>query len=301
MTQNAPAFSADASVAVQVFIPTAIAIITLAMGLGLQVADFKRVLEAPRATVVGALSQLVLLPAVGFLVAWAFALPPELAVGLVLLTAAPGGPSSNLYTHLARGDVALSVTLTAISGVATIVTIPFVVALALDLFLGRDHTVTLPVGQTIVQIALVVALPLAVGMGLRARRPALALRLERWLLWLSVLLLVVLIAGAVAREAGRVTDYLQVLGLPVAVVAAAGMLLGFLASRLARLGPPQAVTIAIEVGMQNAALAIGIAMGPLANDAMAMPAVIYGLLAYAACAVWIPIGRAVARRSDASA
>jgi BASS family bile acid:Na+ symporter len=294
--QPMPAFTAEASTAIQVFIPTAIAIITLAMGLGLTAADFRRVVEAPRATLVGAFSQLVLLPAVGFVVAWAFALPPELAVGLVLLTAAPGGASSNLYTHLARGDVALSVTLTAISGVATIVTIPLVVALALDVFLGHDHTVTMPVGETIRQIALVVALPLAAGMALRARKPLVAARLERGLLGLSVLLLLVLIAGAVAREASRVADSLRTLGLPMTVVAAAGMLLGFLASRLARLGRPQAVTIAIEVGMQNAALAIGLAMGPLQNDAMAMPAVVYALLAYAACAIWIPIGRALARR-----
>jgi BASS family bile acid:Na+ symporter len=293
------AFSAEASLAVQLFIPTAIATITLAMGLGLQVADFRRILESPRATVVGALSQLVLLPAVGFAVAWLFALPAELAVGLVLLTAAPGGPSSNLYTHLARGDVALSVTLTAISGVATIVTIPLVMALAFDAFLGASHTVTMPVGATILQIALVVALPLAVGMGLRARAPAFAARLERVLLWVSVLLLCVLIAGAVAREAATVLASLSALIWPVTAVAAGGMLLGYVASRAARLGGPQAVTVAIEVGMQNAALAIGLAMGPLGSQTMALPAVVYALLAYVACAVWIPIGRGMARRSAA--
>ncbi len=297
--KTSDAFSAEASLAVQLFIPAAIATITLAMGLGLQVADFRRVLESPRATVVGVLSQIVLLPAVGFLVAWAADLPPELAVGLVLLTAAPGGPSSNLYSHLARGDVALSVTLTAVSGVVTVVTIPLVMALALDVFLGASATLSLPVGETVLQIALVVALPLALGMGLRTRRPAFAAQLERVLLWVSVLLLCVLIAGAVMRESTRVGDALATLALPVAAVAGGGMLLGFVASRLARLGRPQAVTIAIEVGMQNAALAIGLAMGPLANDAMAMPAVVYGLFAYLACAVWIPIGRAMARRDEA--
>jgi BASS family bile acid:Na+ symporter len=293
------AFSAEASLAVQLFIPTAIATITLAMGLGLQLADFRRVLESPRATVVGALSQLVFLPAVGFGVAWVFDLSPELSVGLVLLTAAPGGPSSNLYTHLARGDVALSVTLTAISGVVTIASIPLVMALALDVFLGTSHTITLPVGDTILQIALVVALPLALGMWLRARTPNFAARLERALLWVSVLLLLILIAGAVARESGRIGDSIRTLAPPVAAVAAGGMLLGFVASRASRLGRPQAVTIAIEVGMQNAALAIGLALGPLDNPAMAMPAVVYGLFAYLACAVWIPIGRAMARAQEA--
>ncbi len=278
---------------VKLFIPFVLAVIMLAMGLGLRVVDFKRVVVEPRAVLIGSVAQLVMLPAVGFLLAGAFGLSPPLAVGLVLVTACPGGPSSNLYSHFARGDTALSVTLTAVSGVITIVSIPFVVNLALDHFMGEGRTVHLPIAKTILSIVLAVGLPLAIGMVIRAKRPVTADRIEPWVKRAAVLLLTVLIIGALVKEQARVGTYFAELGLPVLtlslVTIALGMLLGF----GARLSRGQSVTIGIEVGMQSAALAIGIAMTSLESEEIAMPAVIYGVLAYFTCAVPLVIGRMI--------
>jgi len=266
-----------------------------AMGLGLRIVDFKRVLIEPRAVLIGAIGQLIVLPLVGFAIAIWFALPPPLAVGLILITAAPGGPSSNLYSHLARGDVALSVTLTAVSGVATIITIPLIMDLALGYFMGESKTVFMPAGETMLQIALLVGLPLSLGMVFRHHRPTLADRAERIFKTLAVLLLAVLVVGAVTKEAKRIGDYLDLLLVPIVVLSFGSMFIGLGLGLLARLSGRQAITISIEVGMQNGALAMGLAMGTLNSEEIAMPAVVYSLVAYFSCAVWIPVGRRLTR------
>ena len=282
-------------VVVRLFIPTAIAIIMLSMGLGLVMADFRRVLEKPRGVLAGVLSQLVGLPLLGFAIASLFALPGPLAVGLVLVTACPGGPSSNLYTYYARGDVALSVTLTAISGFATIITIPLWVNLALATYMG-DGRVQLPIIATTANILVVVGVPLILGMHLRANYPTAAARAERWAKRLAVALLVILIVGAVAKERARIGPYLSTLTLPILTLCSVSIAFGFAVGYLTRLGPRGATTLAIEVGMQNGALGIGLAMANL-TDEMAMPAVVYGLLAYFSCGTALLIGRRINRLS----
>ena len=178
---------------VKLYIPVTLGVIMFTMGLGLSLSDFKRVLVEPRAMWVGLINQLVTLPLVAFGLAFAFELPPPLAVGLVLISACPGGPSSNLYSALARGDVALSVSLTAVSGVITMVTIPFIIGLGLDVFMGTARDVHLDVPSTILQLFLVVGLPLALGMYLRFRHIERAMRLEKIMTKVAVLLLVTLI------------------------------------------------------------------------------------------------------------
>jgi BASS family bile acid:Na+ symporter len=276
---------------VKLFIPFALGLMMLAMGLGLTVADFRRVGERPWVVAAGSLAQLVGLPALGFGIAWAFGLAPELAIGLVLVSACPGGPTSNLYTALARGDVALSVTLTAVSSVATIVTLPMVVNLAGRTFAAADMAVALPVADTMLQIALVMALPLSIGMGWRHGAPQSAQRAEPWLQRLAVGLLMVLVVGAIARESARITTYAGDVGIAVLALGLSGMALGYGVARALRQPPAIGVTFAIEVGMQNAALAIGIALGLLQNDRMAIPPVVYGVLAYGFCALGIVAGR----------
>jgi BASS family bile acid:Na+ symporter len=283
--------SAETTTLVQVFIPVAIATIMFAMGLGLRTIDFRRVALEPRAVLIGAFAQLVLLPVVGFALATLFELPPPLAVGFMLITAAPGGPSSNIYSHLARGDVALSVTLTAVSGVVTIITIPLIMHLVLGHFLGESRTVSLPVGETILQIALIVGLPLGLGMFLRHHRPAAADKADRIFKRVAVGLLVVFVVGAVTKEARRIGGYVDTLLLPVVVLSFGTMFLGLALAVLGRLPIRQGVTICIEVGMQNGALAMGLALGAFGSEEIAMPAVIYSLVAYFSCAIWIPIGR----------
>ena len=291
----------DSQTIVKLFIPFALAVIMLAMGLGLRVVDFKRVMVEPRAVLIGSFAQLVMLPAVGFLVAEVFALPPPLAVGLVLLSACPGGPSSNLYSNLARGDTALSVTLTAVSGVVTIVSIPFVTNLALDHFMGETRTVQMPILETILTILLAVGLPLLIGMVIRARRPAIAERAEPWVKRFAVVLLIVLIVGAILKERARVGALFAELGAPVLVLSLGTITLGVLLALALRLSRRQGITIGIEVGMQSAALAMGLAMTTLGSEEIAMPAVIYGIMAYFTCAVPLVVGRMIIPRAAPTA
>lgn len=276
---------------VKLYIPVTLAVIMLAMGLGLTIPDFKRIVVEPRAVILGLVNQLITLPLVGFGLAFLFDLPPALAVGFVLITACPGGPSSNLYSNLARGDTALSVSLTAISGVITMVTIPFVTGLALDTFMGTTRAIHMDVGATIIQLLLIVGVPLAVGMILRARYPERARVAEKHVKRVAVLLLVILIIGAILKEKERVGEYFAILGIPILTLSLGTIGIGLGSAILARLPLRQAVTIGIEVGMQNAALGIGIAITALGSEEIAMPAVIYGILAYFTCLVALLIGR----------
>ncbi len=288
----------SAETIVQLFIPFALGVIMLAMGLALTVGDFRRILERPRAIAAGAFAQIVLLPLLGFAVAWGWSLPTTLAVGMVLIASCPGGPSSNLYAHLAGGDTALSVSLTAVSGLVTIVTIPLIVNFAMVVFAGETTPVPLPVADTILRIFLVVGLPLALGMWIRARRPRLADRLETWTKRAAVLLLIVLVIGAVLQERAQILDFVALAGVPVMVLNGIGMLLGLTLALSLRLPRDQTVTITIEVGMQNGAMAIGIALALLDSTEVAIPAVLYGLLAYVTVALVGVAGNAWLR-SDA--
>lgn len=281
----------EQSIAVQYFLPFTIAMIMLAMGLGLVVDDFRRVFDKPLAVGVGLLGQLVLLPALGFGVAVVFGMRPELAVGLVLLTACPGGAHSNLYANLARADVALSVTLTAVSGFITILTIPPIVRLATVAFDSGGDLPELPILQTMGQIFVVMAIPVVLGMWIRARSARWAGRLERVVKGFAILLLAVIVVGSVARQAGDVAGFARQAGLPVLVLNVAAMVLGYWMAVGARLPRTQRRTITLEVGIQNAALAFALAAGLLDSLAVAIPAILYSLLVYATGAVVIVQGR----------
>ncbi|MEM8606933.1 MAG: bile acid:sodium symporter family protein [Myxococcota bacterium] len=281
----------EQSVAVQYFLPFTIAMIMLAMGLGLVVDDFRRVLQKPLAVGVGLLGQLVLLPALGFTVAYLFGLGPELAVGLVLLTACPGGAHSNLYASLARADVALSVTLTAVSGLIAIVTVPPIVRLATITFDSGGELPNLPIVETMVQIFVVMAIPVGFGMWIRSQSERWAGRIEVAVKSFAILLLALIVVGSVARQAGDVAGFAKQAGLPVLVLNVVAMVLGYWMAVGARLPKNQRRTITLEVGIQNAALAFALAAGLLQSVTVAIPAILYSLLVYATGAVVIVQGR----------
>lgn len=178
----------ESSFLTAVFLPLALFAVMLGMGLGLTLKDFSRVLVYPKGIVVGLLAQLVMLPILGFIVASLFPLSPELAVGVMILVACPGGPTSNLVTYLARGNVALSISLTAISSLLTVFTIPLVVNLATRAFMGEATDLQLPFLATVLQIAVITIIPVAVGMALHYYLPLFAARVERGVKWLSLVL-----------------------------------------------------------------------------------------------------------------
>ena len=183
----------------QIFMPAALGIIMLGLGLSLTVADFTRVLVYPRAVFVGLFCQMLILPAICFLVVKAFGLAPALAVGMILLAASPGGISANLYSHLSHGDVALNITLTAINSVLTLLSIPFFVNIALEHFMGEGKVLPLQFSKMI-QVFVIVLGPVAIGMILRKLSPGFADAAEKPVKILSALLLLLVIVVALFAE-----------------------------------------------------------------------------------------------------
>jgi BASS family bile acid:Na+ symporter len=263
-----------------VFLPLALFIIMLGMGLGLTLDDFKRILTEPKAVILGLAAQLILLPIVGFILAKIFPLTPELAVGLVIIAVCPGGPTSNLMTYLARGNVALSITLTAISSLLTVFTIPVIVNLAMQSFLGEGTSLQLPVLTTVLQIAVITLIPVSIGMVLHAQAPGLARQVEKWVKWLSLFFLGLIIVGLLVKERANLGSFFVQVGWVTFALMGITMALGYAIATFAKLTSQDATAITIEVGIQNGTLAIAIASAPtfLNTPAMAIPAAIYSLL-----------------------
>lgn len=263
----------------QLLLPAALFAVLLGMGLSLRPADFRRVLLSPKAKILGLGCQLVLLPLTAFCLALAFRLPGELAVGLMVLASCPGGPTSNVITHLSRGDTALSVTLTAVSSVVCVFTIPWILAFSMSWFQGDAVAIQLPFWKTLGQLTLVTILPILVGMAVRASHPSLALRLSRPVNVFSMVFLAVIILAVVLREDDLAHQFL--LAGPAAITLnLLTMALGFAAAWMVRLPRAQRITIAIETGIQNATLSLGISLGLLESARIAMPSVVYGLFMF---------------------
>ncbi len=263
-----------------VLLPLTLAIVMLGMGLSLVPEDFKRITRYPKAVAVGTVCQMLLLPLIGALITLVVPMQPEIAVGLIVLAVCPGGPSSNLVTYLAKGDVALSMTLTAVSSIITMFTIPLFTNLALQYFLGESAAIALPIGSTMLQIFLITLLPTAIGMAIRHQFPDTARRLEKPMSRFAMGLLVLIIVLLLVREGSKLPGFLVQVGIGVVLLNLLATLAGFLAGKLFRLPLVQQICIAIEVGIQNGTLAIAITAGLLNNLDMAVPAAVYSLLMY---------------------
>ena len=271
-----------------VFLPLGLILIMFGMGLGLTAGDFKRVILSPKAKLVGLAMQLLALPAIAFALATLFRLPGDLATGLMLIAACPGGPTSNIISHLSRGDTALSVTLTAFSSVITVFTIPWVVGASMAHFMGDQAVIQLPFGKTLIQLMVVTVLPILLGMAVHSKCPRFSQRMARPVNVFSLIFLGLIILAAVFQEKD-LGKQIAAVGPAVAALNVAGMALGFGAAVLFRLPRPQGITISIEVGIQNATLALAIALSLLESPRLAVPAVVYGLFMFATGATMIAV------------
>ncbi|GID28766.1 bile acid:sodium symporter family protein [Paractinoplanes brasiliensis] len=277
-------------------LPVALGIIMLGLGLGLTVADFRRVVRFPRAAVVALGCQVLLLPALCFVLVLVLGLPPVLAVGMMLLAASPGGTTANLYSHLFGGHVALNVTLTAVNSVLAVVTLPIVVNLSAAHFLDGAASIGLQFDKVLQVFAIVLA-PVAVGMALRARFPGVAERLARPVKIVSVVVLVAVVAGTVLKERENVADYVVAVGLAVLIFNVVSLAVGYGAPRLAGVGRRESIAVGMEIGIHNSTLAITIAVSPalLGNTEMAIPAAVYGIVMFFTAAAF---GVLVTRRRE---
>lgn len=263
-----------------VLLPLALAAVMLGMGLSLVPQDFQRITRDPKAVAVGTICQVLLLPLIGVLITLLIPMQSAIAVGLIVLAICPGGPSSNLITYLAKGDVALSVTLTALSSIITVFTIPLFTNLALQHFMGQSAAISLPIGQTMLQIFLITLLPTAIGMVIRHSFPNTAKRIEKQMSRLAAGLLALIIVLLLIREGSKLPGFIVQVGIGALLLNLLAILTGFLVGKLFRLPFAQQICIAIEVGIQNGTLAIAITAGLLNNLDMAIPAAVYSLLMY---------------------
>lgn len=262
-----------------ILLPLAIGIIMMGLGLTLTIDDFKRVVVYPKAVLIGLFCQMLLLPVVCFLIAKGFNLSPELAVGLMLLSAAPGGATANLYSHLAKGDVALNVTLTAVNSVLSLVTLPFIVNFSINYFMAADLAVTMQFSK-IVEVCVIVIIPVSIGMLIRSKFVATALKMDKPVKILSALFLILIIVMAVIKEKQNIVAYFQEVGLAALSFNLVSMLAGYFIPLWLRVGKKQAVAIGMEIGIHNGTLAIYIALTLLGNSTMSIPPAIYSLIMF---------------------
>lgn len=263
---------------IDTLLPLALAFIMFALGLTLVVADFKRVFTRPRAMLIGVAGQMLVVPLFAFAIALAWRLPPDMAVGLMILAACPGGVSSGLLTHLARGDTALSISLTAVTSIAAVMSVPFVVDLSMRHFMQTAVSVDFPLLKMVRGVFLLTTVPVVLGMSIKAWRPALALRLERPAGRLATGLFILIVLATFFSQRQVLMENLASIG-PAAMllnasVIAAGLGLAFAAG----LGRRDRIAVATECGLQNAGLGIFIAASVMQSPAMTVPSVVYALL-----------------------
>lgn len=281
-----------------IILAIAIMVIMMGMGLSLTLADFRRVAHHPKPVLLGLTNQIVLLPLVALGLISIFQPPAFIAIGLILLAACPGGTSSNLVTLLAKGDLALSVSMTAINSIITIATIPFWVSYAYSTYLAEAANMALPTADIFKTLIVVLAIPLSIGMLIKNRAPEFANRMERPVRIASSIFLAVVILGLLAREFDLFQQYVgDTLGIVTALnVLTMGM--GYALAKAFGLSLKQGLTIAIESGIQNGTLTISLAVITLNQPDFAIIAAIYSLVMYAFSSVPIYFGLK-ASKSDA--
>ncbi|WP_341909505.1 bile acid:sodium symporter family protein [Ferrovibrio terrae] len=271
----------DGDIVTGILLPAILAFIMFTLGLGLTLADFVRIVRQPRALLVGVLCHFILLPVICFLLIKAFGLSGTFAIGFMILAACPTGTTSNLLTYIARGDVALAVSFTAVASVATIFTLPPIVIWSMQHFSGAAQTVSVPVGLMMGQIFLMLGVPVGLGMLVRHRWSAGALRWEPRATRLAAILFILIVLGAVAKNWALLRDNLGSLAGFALTLNLVMLACGFAVAGLAKLSRRQSVTLGIETAIQNATLAIVIASTVLQDDALAIPGGLYGVLMYA--------------------
>ncbi len=264
----------------QIFLPLSLAFIMFSVGLELAVADFKRVAVQPRNFLIGAFSQVILLPVVAFVLLSFWSMEPALAVGVMIIAACPGGVTSNLMTYLARGDTALSVSMTALISLLAVVTLPLIVSFSIVHFMDAASAPDISIGKTVLGVFAITTVPVIIGMVVNRLAPNFARGFERIARIIASVLFVVIIAGAIYAERDNVVDYFRQAGPITLALNLVMMALAISIARMAGLGEGQRTAITLECGLQNGTLAIFVAVTLIGSTAMMIPGAIYSLLMF---------------------
>lgn len=270
-----------------IFLPGALGVIMLGLGLSLTLGDFVRIAKYPRPVLIGLLCQVLILPLVCFVMVSVAGLEAALAVGFMLLAASPGGTSANLFSHLAHGDVALNISLTAVSSVVAVLSMPLIVNLSLAHFMEADQALPLQFAK-VLQVFVIVLGPVAIGMLIRRFRPQFAASMDKPVRVLSGLFLALIIVLAFINDSLSAREHFVEIGFLALLFNLASMAVGYWVPRLLRLNLRQSIAIGMEIGIHNGTLAIALALSPalLNNPSMAIPAAIYGILAFFTAAMF---------------
>ena len=262
----------------QIFLPISLAIIMFGMGLGLVTGDFVRLFSFPKAVLVGLCNQLLLLPLIGFAIVVLFDLNPSMAIGVMIISVCPGGPTSNLITQVSRGNIGLSVTLTALASLITVFTIPILLSKAIAYFTGNSGIIIqLPILETMVQILVITIIPISIGMMIRKRNEGFAVRMEKPMRTASTVLFVIIFLVIIIANKDNLVQAMKEVGLATLLLNLLTMGLGFLTAKLFGIAGNSQITITIESGIQNGTLAFVIATTILNNFEMGLPTGAYSI------------------------
>jgi BASS family bile acid:Na+ symporter len=275
------------SIVTDIFLPIALAFIMFALGLGLTGADFLRVLKQPKDFFVGAISQIILLPVIAFILVKLWPISPELAIGVMIIAAAPGGVTSNILTSFAKGDVALSISLTAIISLLSVITVPFIIVTSLG-FLGPDIIAqNISLTTMAISMFLIVTVPVIIGIIFRRFASNVAIKFEPVAKKISIILFLIVLLGAILAEKDNIISYFADAGLITLALNVIMMIVAFYVAKLFGTGNAQKKCIAIECGLQNGTLAIFVGTTLFGGGAFVIPAATYSLIMFATSLIFV--------------
>ena len=262
----------------QIFLPISLSIIMFGMGLTLVINDFGRLLIYPKEVIIGLFNQLIFLPLIGFLIILLFDLNSSMAIGIMILSLCPGGPTSNLITQVARGNIGLSVTLTALASLITVFTIPIILSEAITYFSGEtDVVIELPVLQTMLQILIITVIPVSIGMVIRKKNEDFALRMEKPMRVASTVLFIIIFLLVMIANKDLIIQAMKEVGLATLLLNLSTMTLGYITAKIFGIKGKSQISITVESGIQNGTLAFVIATTILNNVEMGIPTGAYSI------------------------
>ena len=270
---------------ITIMLPLALSIIMIGLGLELTPKDFARVSKHPKAVLIALFCQLVLLVSIAFMICKILALPPLLSVGLMLLAASPGGSTANLFSYLFKGDIALNITLTAINSVIAAFTLPLIMNFSIQYFMNDGQQISLEFSK-ILQVFGIIIIPVCIGMLIRHYAPHFTEKLNKPLRIFSVVFLVLIIVGAIAKERANIAEYLGQVGLATVIFCLCSLTIGYFVPRMLGINTAQARACAFEIGIHNSTLAMTIALTVMASSTIAMPAAVYSIFMYVFAALF---------------
>ena len=268
-------------------LPIALAFIMFALGLGLTGADFLRVIKQPKDFFVGAISQIILLPVIAFILVKIWPISPELAIGVMIIAAAPGGVTSNILTSFARGDVALSISLTAIISLLSVITVPFIIVTSLGLLGLENVAQNISLISMAISMFVIVTVPVILGMIFRRFASNMAIKFESIAKKISIVLFIIILLGAILSEKDNIVSYFADAGIVTLILNVVMMIVAFYVAKLLGTGTAQKKCIAIECGLQNGTLAIFVGTTFFGGGAFVIPAATYSLIMFATSLIFV--------------